>query len=126
MRIFLSLILLFFVSNLNAQTVRVVSKTDGSLTIITLVKGEKDFDKEQQKRGLSGRPFKDFDSSSLPTDKKYRNAWVLENEKIEIDEAKKNDINIRIEKERLKALEDKALEDQAKINLGLWINIYIS
>lgn len=104
------LIILFSVSVLSAETVRVISRTDGGVSIIYPVKNC-DFNKTQKELGFEGRPYKDVDKSLIPTDRKYRNAWKFEKDKIIIDAVKQTEIDNKVAEktlyERIVAIEQK-------------------
>ena len=96
--------------NASAEIVRVVSRADGGVSIIYPVKNC-DFNKTQKELGFEGRPYKDIDKSLIPADRKYRNAWKLDKDKIAIDAIKQAEIDSKVAEktlyERIVAIEQK-------------------
>jgi hypothetical protein len=122
-RIIIILGLIFLASISHSETVRVVSRTDGGVTVIVPAIKNCNLTEEQNRLGLNGRPFKDMDRSEITADKKYRKAWKLDGNNVVVDSAKKTEIDNKLildtEVARLKAFNEKMLIDQAKINKGL-------
>ena len=86
------LIIVLFCGFGYCDIVRVISRKDGGVSIIYPVHNC-DLDKTQKELGLEGRPFKDMNKSQIPSDRKYRKAWKLNNGNIGIDSIMKLEID---------------------------------
>ena len=100
----------FVVSNVNAEQVRVVYRSDKSIAIISPSKGG-DYNIKvldcMKSNGLEGMEYEDMDSSLLPS-RENRNAWEgKKGKEIKVNPAKIKPIAKTLE-ERIKDLELKA------------------
>lgn len=115
MRIFFytCLFLLFAITFSYAETVRVVQRADGGVSVLTAGKGYTLDYAQNDNPALKGRPYKDMDKSDIPSDRKYRNAWKLGKDEIVIDGVKKEAIDSKL---AIKTLQERIIELEEKVN----------
>ncbi len=101
-----TIVIFIFYSNIAfAETVRIVSKIDGTIAIIhpapnSKIQNETDsqwlirvFNKAMVDE-LAGRPYVDMDVSLLPKSREFRNAWALSDKNVVVDPQKKDNIDL--------------------------------
>jgi len=128
-RIFIFTLLTIFIASFAwAETVRVICKPDGSISVIhPALKSKKANEIEQEwlkrifdKATPKGLEYKDIDSSQLPQSREDRMAWEWDKEgkKVKVNQVKAQ--RLRKQKERTRLIEEekkRILEQQAIDNL---------